>query len=161
MKKKIIIISILLLLIIGLFFFDRHQYFWGNSIVDYKCLPLDFRPDIRSNYLSGENAVFVFTYNEYEQIGPGYGSDVIGNSTIKKIVCYYYNSTDLVIACKLTNDDLIYIKPINKDGDITFVRVEKQDIDTQNMHYIDCTETHYWKPVHILKEILNIIFRKE
>ena len=157
MKKRIIIFSIFLVILIGLFLIDRHQYFWGNSILDYKCLPYGLRPNVRSYIWSGEDAEFVFNYNEYEQIGPGFSNPYYGICTIKKIVCYYYNSSELVVACKLENDDLIYIKPIKKDGYIIFVRVGKQDFDTQNMHYIDCSEIHYWKHVHIIKTLLNLL----
>ena len=154
MKKIIILIPVLLLFFICIFIVDRCQYFKGNSLVDYKCIPYGFRPDIRSNYWSGRDAVFVFTYNEHEQIGPGFSSADIGVCTIKRIISYYYNSSELIITCKLTDDDLIYIKPIKKDGDIKFIRARIQDIDMQNMHYIDCSEIHYWIHVHILRELL-------
>lgn len=154
MKKIIILIPVLLLSFICIFIVDRCQYFRGNSLVDYKCIPYGFRPDIRSNYWSGRDAVFVFTYNEHEQIGPGFSSANIGDCTIKKIIGYYYYSSELIITCKLVDDDLIYIKPIKKDGDIKFVRVKIKDIDMQNMHYIDCSEIHYWIHVHILRELL-------
>ena len=154
MKKIIILIPVLLLFFICIFIVDRCQYFKGNSLVDYKCIPYGFRPDIRSNYWSGRDAVFVFTYNEHEQIGPGFSSADIGVCTIKRIISYYYNSSELIITCKLVDDDLIYIKPIKKDGDIKFVRAKTKDIDMQNMHYIDCSEIHYWIHVHILRELL-------
>ena len=153
MKKTIILFTVLLLPFICLSV-DRCQYFRGNSLVDYKFIPYGFRPDIRSNYWSGSDAAFVFTYNEHEQIGPGFSSADIGVCTIKRIISYYYNSSELIITCKLTDDDLIYIKPIKKDGDIKFIRARIQDIDVQNMHYIDCSEIHYWIHVHILRELL-------
>lgn len=154
MKKTIILFLVLLLSFICIFIVDRFQYFRGNSLVDYKCIPCGFRPDIRSYNWSGRNAVFVFTYNEHEQIGPGFSSANIGVCTIKKIIGYYYNSSELIIACKLVNDDLIHIKPIKKDRDIKFVRARIQDIDMQNLHYIDCSKIHYWIHVHILRELL-------
>ena len=117
MKKTIILFTVLLLPFICLSV-DRCQYFRGNSLVDYKFIPYGFRPDIRSNYWSGSDAAFVFTYNEHEQIGPGFSSADIGVCTIKRIISYYYNSSELIITCKLTDDDLIYIKPIKKDGDM-------------------------------------------
>ena len=73
---------------------------------------------IADTLTSGSDAAFVFTYNEHEQIGPGFSSADIGVCTIKRIISYYYNSSELIITCKLTDDDLIYIKPIKKDGDM-------------------------------------------
>ena len=125
---------------------DYHNYFHGNSFINYKSLPQNLSPFYFKTYVKANGKInniryFCFTYNDCGEF-IGYGSEIPTNSNnsqfvIQNIVSYYYNSNDILIQCIDIDGNMHWIKPFHYKSQLYFKEVTGiEKFDLLNYKYV-------------------------
>lgn len=150
MKNKIKIFGVIVLLLSLLAIRDYHNYFYGNSFINYHLLPYGLTPEYYKDYViengsrvSIEN--FYLTTKHLESIGPGSSIPVESKNptfTIDTIKSYYYNKDSIYVFVVDEENKPHWIIPIReKDGWVVFVEVKNVKIN--NFAKYKCVSNFY------------------
>lgn len=136
MRRSACFIGITILVSCLILRHDYHNYFLGDSFINYRRLPMNLSPFYFKSYVKKNGNIydvryFCFTYNEYGEF-IGYGSEIPSNSNsskfvIKNILSYYFNSNDILIQCIDTDGNKHWIKPIHAKSQLYFNEVTRMD----------------------------------
>lgn len=136
MKRRRLLILLITVCCIS-FIYDRNRYYIGRSIIDYKFLPANLKPDYIPLSKPGyetENH-FCLIYNGCESFGYGFayvynldGLRTQGLKTknvfsVKETIGYYYDKKRIFIICLDGSNKIRCVAPYLYNNDTIFVEV--------------------------------------
>ena len=146
MRRSACFIVITIIVSCLILWHDYHNYFQGDSFIDYKRLPMDLSPFYFKSYVVKKGNTydvryFCLTYNDHGEF-IGYGSEIPSNSNnskfvIQNILSYYFNTKDILIQCIDTNGNKHWIRPIHAKSQLNFTEVTRiENFKLQNYKHV-------------------------
>ena len=136
MKRRRLLILLLIVSCVS-FIYDRNRYYIGRSIIDYKSLPVNLKPDYISESIPSYETEkhFCLIYNGCESFGYGfayvYNLDGLRNQgletknvfSVKETIGYYYDEKRIFIICLDRSNKIRCVTPYWYKNDTIFVEV--------------------------------------